>query len=53
MGILQPRILEWVDMPSPPGDLPNPGVESMSPALQEDSLLSEVMVSRKITCHTG
>ena len=24
-----------------PGDLPNPGMESGSPALQEDSLLSE------------
>ena len=25
----------------PPGDLPNPGIESRSPALQVDSLLSE------------
>ena len=25
-GILQARILEWVDIPSP-GDLPNPGIE--------------------------
>ena len=25
----------------PPGDLPNPGIEPMSPALQEDSLPSE------------
>ena len=41
-GILQARILEWV-LPFPPlGDLPDPGVEPMSPAsraLQEDSLL--------------
>ena len=35
-GILQARILEWVAMPSPPGDLPDPGMEPtslMSPAL--------------------
>ena len=25
----------------PPGDLPNPGIESRSPELQEDSLLPE------------
>ena len=31
-GILQARILEWV------GDLPNPGTELRSPALQADSL---------------
>ena len=40
MGILQARILEWVAMP-PPGDLPNPGMETRSPALQADSLPSE------------
>ena len=33
-GILQARILDWVS----PGDLPNPGIEPRSPALQEDSL---------------
>ena len=27
----------------PPGDLPNPGIEPRSPALQADSLLSEPM----------
>ena len=35
-GILQVVILEWVAMPSPPGDLPNPGlkpVSLMSPTL--------------------
>ena len=37
--ILQVRILEWV-FPSP-GDLPNPGIEPRSPALQAGSLLSE------------
>ena len=31
-----------VDLPVPsPGDLPNPGIEAGSPALQEDSLASE------------
>ena len=29
-GILQARIVEWVAMPSPPGDLPNPGIEPVS-----------------------
>ena len=29
-GILQARILEWVAMPSPPGDLPDLGTEPMS-----------------------
>ena len=28
-------------MPSSPGDLPNPGIEPRSPALQSDSLPSE------------
>ena len=36
-GILQARILEWVAISSP-GDLPNPGIEPGSPALQADSL---------------
>ena len=39
-GILQARILEWVAFPSP-ADLPNPGIESGSPALQADSLPTE------------
>ena len=37
-GVLQARILE--PFPSP-GDLPDPGIEPWSPALQEDSLPSE------------
>ena len=54
-GILQARILEWIailgfsrqeywsGLPFPsPGDLPNLGIESRSPALQADSLLSEL-----------
>ena len=40
-GILQARTLEWVAFP-PPGDLPHPGTEPESPALQVDSLLSEL-----------
>ena len=32
----------WNGLPfPPPGDLPNPRIEPMSPALQADSLLSE------------
>ena len=32
----------WSGLPLPsPGDLPNPGIEPKSPALQADSLLSE------------
>ena len=32
----------WSGLPCPPpGDLPNPGIEPGSPALQADSLLSE------------
>ena len=35
-GILQSRILEWVAIPFS-GDLPDPGTELRSPALQADS----------------
>ena len=38
-GILQAGILEWSGYS--PGNLPNPGTEPRSLALQEDSLLSE------------
>ena len=41
-GILQARILYWSGKPFPSsGDLPDPGIEPSSPALQADSLLSE------------
>ena len=40
-GILQARILEWVAYPSPV-DLPDPGIEPGSPALQADSLPIEL-----------
>ena len=33
----------WIELPFPfPGDLPDPGIEPWSPALQADSLLSEL-----------
>ena len=40
-GILQARILAWVAMHPPPGDLPDPGIEPQSPALQAGALPSE------------
>ena len=40
-GTLQARILEWVAFPSP-GDLPDPGTETGSPALQVDSLPADL-----------
>ena len=39
--ILQARILEWLAI-SFARDLPNPGIEPRSPALQADSLLTEL-----------
>ena len=36
--VLQARILEWVAIHLS-GDVPNPGIETKSPALQADSLL--------------
>ena len=39
-GILQARMLEWVAFPLS-RDLPNPGIEPKSPALQADSLPAE------------
>ena len=40
-GILQARILEWDLLQYSPGDLPSPGIEPRSPALQADSLPAE------------
>ena len=37
IGTLQARILEWVADSPPPEDLPSPGSEPGSPALQADS----------------
>ena len=42
-GILQARILEWVAFPFS-RDLPNPGIESRSPALWADSLPAEPLL---------
>ena len=39
-GILQAKILSELPCP-PPGDLPHPGIELRSLALEADSLLSE------------
>ena len=44
-GILQARVLEWVAFPSP-GDLPNPGIEPRSPALQAYALPTELCGKR-------
>ena len=41
-GILKARILEWVAIPSP-GDVPNPGIVTGSPALQGKSWLQYVL----------
>ena len=41
---------DWNGLPCPPlGDLPNPGIEPRSPALQVDSLPSESPGKPKIT----
>ena len=37
-GIFQARVLKWLPWPSP-GDLSDPGIEPVAPALQADSLL--------------
>ena len=43
----------WSGLPFPsPGDLPDPGIEPGSPALQADSLLSEPPGKRYIYIHT-
>ena len=51
-GILQARVLEWVSFPFP-GDIPNPGIEPRSSALQADSLVqfSSVAQSCPALCH--
>ena len=37
IGIVQARVLEWVAIAFSRGDLPNPGIEPGSPALQADA----------------
>ena len=50
--ILQAILQEyWSGLPFPsPGDLPNPGMEPRSPALQADTLLSEHLNVFLISC---
>ena len=49
MGILQAR--NWSGLPYPtPGDLPDPGIEPGSPALQADSLPAELWRSPVLAC---
>ena len=49
-----PRQEYWSGLPFPsPGDLPNPGMESVSPALQADSLWSESLGSPEPTVVTS
>ena len=40
-GISQARILEWVAISPPVGDLPDPGMEPTSPALAGGSFTAE------------
>ena len=42
MGLFRQEF--WSELPFPsPGDLPNPGIEPGSPALQADALPSEIL----------
>ena len=46
-----PRQEYWSGLPfSSPGDLPNPGIEAGSPALQADSLSTELRGKRSVEC---
>ena len=47
--IFQARVLEWIAFSSP-GDLPDPGDEPRSPALQADALPSEPPRKSKQYC---
>ena len=49
MGILQARILEGLLCPSP--ELPSPGIEPRSPALQTDCLLTEGIWANLLSLH--
>ena len=49
-GILQARILEWTVI-SFSRDLPDPGIKPRSPALQADSMLTELLEMHR-TCAT-
>ena len=46
--VLSKKIEYWSGLSFPfPGDLPNPGIKTGSPALQADSLLSEPLRTQK------
>ena len=47
-GIFQARVLEWVAISFSRGDLPDPGFEPRSPALQADALPSEPLGKVKL-----
>ena len=47
-GISQARILPWVAFPSP-GDLSNPGIEPVSPALEDRFFTTEPLGKPSIT----
>ena len=56
-GILQAGILEWVAIFFP-GDLPDPGIEPRSPALQADSCTFQIVclcvsMHRQLHTHSG
>ena len=52
-GILQARILERIAISSSRGDLPDPGIEPGSPALQADSLPAEPLGSQQAVGRDG
>ena len=51
-GTLQKRILEWIAILSSRGNLPNPGIEPRSPALQADSFPSHYFWGQFNSTHT-
>ena len=48
MGFSRQEYLSWLSFPTP-GDLPNPGIELVSPALQANSLPTEPPRKTNIT----
>ena len=48
-GISQARILEWLSFPSP-GDLPNSGIEPMSPSLAGGFFATEPPGKQSLSC---
>ena len=48
LGIFQTRVLEWVAI-SFSREFPHPGIEPRSPALQADSLLTELFLKKQLS----